>query len=228
MKGDTPTIQPNPNRLCIYGIRASKNSSLSSDHFRSSHPSIPNICRTGLFLPSKIQQLLSGKNERNPQSHRVWSHGRFPKHSENFLYWDTHRNWKGAFLAYTDFARLSCLPVPETGFKQDTKYKGDLIEISKLENFPLHAEDNREIVWKNEPVLTEEKISDNENDGSFGPVVSVTNENPLSDKHIWIIGDSLTTALRPYFNAVFSETKYIGHWSEKPDMIVIVRVKYSF
>ena len=165
------------------------------------------------------------------------------KQSEGFLYWmtDTHWNRKGAFLAYTGFARLFELPVPEVGFRQGTEYRGDLIGISKQKDFRLHAEDNPEIVWKNEPVLTEEKISDKVN-GPFGPVVSVTNRNPLSDKHIWIIGDSFTNALRPYFNAVFRETRYIGHWSEKldclpselekaakkPDMIIVIRVERSF
>lgn len=166
------------------------------------------------------------------------------KQSEGFLYWmtDTHWNLKGAFLAYTGFSRLFGLPVPEIGFRQGTEHKGDLIGISKLENFPLHAEDNWEIVWKNEPALTEKKISDETSDGAFGPVVSVTNKNPLSNKHLWIIGDSFTGNLRPYFNAVFREIRYIGHWSkklghlpselekaaEKPDMIVIVRVERSF
>lgn len=165
------------------------------------------------------------------------------KPSEGFLYWmtDTHWNRKGAFLAYTGFSRLFGLPVPEIGFRQGSEYQGDLIGISKQKDFPLHAEDNWEIVWKNEPVLTEEKISNHVN-GPFGPIVSVTNRYPLSEKHIWIIGDSFNNALRPYFNAVFRKIRYVGHWSEKldrlpselekaaekPDMIVVIRVERSF
>lgn len=165
------------------------------------------------------------------------------KQSEGLLYWmtDTHWNPKGAFLTYTGFAKLFGLPVPDISFRQGMPRKGDLIGISKQKDFPMHAEDNWEIVWKNKPVLVEENISDTVNE-IFGPLVSVTNKHPLSDKHIWIIGDSFNHALRPYFNAVFSETRYIGHWSEKlnhlpselkkaarkPDMIIVIRVERSF
>lgn len=165
------------------------------------------------------------------------------KQSEGLLYWmtDTHWNPKGAFLTYTSFAKLFGLPVPDISFRQGMAHKGDLIGISKQKDFPLHAEDNWEIVWKNEPVLTEENISGTVSE-SFGPLVSVRNRHPLSDKHIWIIGDSFNYALRPYFNAVFSETRYIGHYSKeldqlpselkkadrKPDMIVVIRVERSF
>ncbi len=165
------------------------------------------------------------------------------KQSEGLLYWmtDTHWNAKGAFLTYTGFAKLFGLPVPDIRFRQGMPHKGDLIDISKQEDFPLHAGDNWEIVWKNRPVLTEEAISDTISE-SFGPLVSVTNPQPLSDKYIWIIGDSFNHALRPYFNAVFSKTRYIGHWSKKleqlpselkkadrkPDMIVVIRAERSF
>jgi hypothetical protein len=70
----------------------------------------------------------------------------------------------------------------------------------------------------------------------------VTNSNPVSDKHIWVLGDSFAEGLKPYFNATFKEVRYVGHWSEKlndlpemlskaerpPDLVVIVRVERSF
>ena len=165
------------------------------------------------------------------------------KQSEGLLYWmtDTHWNTKGAFLTYTGFAKLFGLPVPDIRFRQGMPHKGDLIGISRQKDFPLHTEDNWEIVWKNKPVLTEETIPGIVNE-PFGTLVSVTNEHPLSDKRIWVIGDSFNYALRPYFNAVFSKIRYIGHWSkkleqlpselkkadQKPDMIIVVRVERSF
>lgn len=70
----------------------------------------------------------------------------------------------------------------------------------------------------------------------------MTNANPLSDKYIWVVGDSFSGALKQYFNATFKEVRYISYSksrlndlsselvnaSMKPDMIVIIRVERSF
>ena len=165
------------------------------------------------------------------------------KNSEGILYWmtDTHWNNKGAFLSYSGFSRLLGLPVPNVKFKNGSVHEGDLIRISKLKDFPLHAEDNWDVIWNDKPVWTEKKVQD-EQESPFGSATIVINEKPLSDKYIWVVGDSFAGALMQYFNATFKEVRYVGHWSHKlsdlplelanaqrkPDMIVVVRVERSF
>jgi hypothetical protein len=57
-----------------------------------------------------------------------------------------------------------------------------------------------------------------------------------------VLGDSFTVPMKQYFNATFSQVRYVGHWGKKlsalteeldrvekkPDLIVIVRVERSF
>ena len=136
------------------------------------------------------------------------------KESEGFLYFrtDTHWNNKGAFLSYSGFSKLFDLTVPQVEFHHGSIHSGDLIGISKLKEFPLHAGDNWDVVWKNMPAWTERDIK-NEEKTSFGSATIVTNRKPLSSKYIWIIGDSFTNGLRQYFNATFKEVRYVGYWS---------------
>lgn len=70
------------------------------------------------------------------------------KEDEGLLYWrtDTHWNQKGSFLTLAGLFRLLFVPVPEVSFRQNGTYSGDLIVISGLEDFPLHAKDNWEVV----------------------------------------------------------------------------------
>ena len=133
------------------------------------------------------------------------------------------------------------MPVPKIDFQQGTTHGGDLINIAKLTDFPLHAEDNWDVIWDNKPVLTEAEIP-NQEKTTFGVASIVKNQNPLSDKYIWVVGDSFTSSLRKYFNATFKEVRYVGHWNRKlkelpdelaradrkPDIVVIVRVERSF
>jgi peptidoglycan/LPS O-acetylase OafA/YrhL len=165
------------------------------------------------------------------------------KKTEGILYWMTNTHWnnKGAFLAYSGFSNLLGLPVPQVKFQQGLTAPGDLIKIAKLKDFPLHPEDNWDVIWKNKPVWTEKEIP-NEQKTAFGSPTIVTNQNPLSNKYIWVVGDSFTGALRKYFNATYKEVRYVGHWSNKlkdvpedlakadrkPDMVIVVRVERSF
>ena len=168
------------------------------------------------------------------------------KNTEGILYWktDTHWNVKGAFLAYSGFSQLLHMPIPRVRFQQRTTYAGDLIGISNLKNFPLNSDDNWEIIWENKPVLIEKNILDVQEISTIGSPTIVTNLNPLTNKSIWVVGDSFTTSLKQYFNATFKEVRYIGvgNWNEKfnelptdiskaekkPDMIVIIKVERSF
>ena len=167
------------------------------------------------------------------------------KKTEGILYrmTDTHWNNKGAFLAYLGFSNLFALPVPQVEFyHKGLAIPGDLIlDISKLDNFPLHPEDNWDVIWKNKPVLTIKKIPNEQKSLFESPYIS-TNQHPLSDKYVWVVGDSFNRAIKKYFNATFKEVRYVGHWDKKlkdlpeyltkadrkPDMIIVVRVERSF
>lgn len=170
------------------------------------------------------------------------------KHTEGILYWMTNTHWnnKGSFLAYSGFSKVLGLPVPKIDFQQGATHSGDLINIAKLTDFPLHAEDNWDVIWANKPAWTETEIPNqetpNQEKTTFGVASIVKNQNPLSDKYIWVAGDSFTSSLRKYFNATFKEVRYVGHWTRKlkelpddlarakrkPDMVIIVRVERSF
>jgi peptidoglycan/LPS O-acetylase OafA/YrhL len=165
------------------------------------------------------------------------------KQTEGLLYWmtDTHWNNKGAFLTYAGFSQRLGLPVPSVEFITGPAHSGDLIAISKLKEFTLHPEDNWVVVWRKKPVLTEKQIRD-EDKTAFGSASVVTNETPLANNYVWVVGDSFTSALKQYFNATFKEVRYVGHWSKKltelplelddadrkPDLVVIIRVERSF
>ena len=165
------------------------------------------------------------------------------KSTEGILYWmtNTHWNYKGAFLVYSGFSKLFGLPVPQVEFQHISTHSGDLIKIANLKEFPLHKEDNWNVIWANKSAWTEVEIP-NQEKTAFGLASIVKNRNPLSDKYIWVVGDSFTGPLRQYFNATFKEVRYVGHWNKrlkelpddltradrKPDMVIIVRVERSF
>lgn len=165
------------------------------------------------------------------------------KESEGLLYWktDTHWNQKGAYIAFQGVVKDLSIPSPKVAFKQGPTYEGDLIGISKLEKFPLSKFDNWVLKWDKE-VISSEKILPNEYESSFGNPKIVTTPNALTDKYIWVVGDSFSHSLTPYLNATFKNVKYVGHWRDKldnlpkelakadkkPDIILIERVERSF
>jgi peptidoglycan/LPS O-acetylase OafA/YrhL len=165
------------------------------------------------------------------------------KNTEGILYWmtNTHWNHKGSFLAYSGFSKALGLPVPKITFQHGSTHSGDLINIAKLTEFPLHSEDNWDVIWANKPAWTETEIP-NQEKTTFGVASIVKNQNSLSDKYIWVVGDSFSSSLRQYFNATFREVRYVGHCNRKlrelpddlaradrkPDIVVIVRVERSF
>ena len=83
-----------------------------------------------------------------------------------------------------------------------------------MRDFPLHAEDNWDVVWKNKPVWAVKEIPD-EQKTAFGSATIVVNPQPLSDKYVWVVGDSFAGALQQYFNSTFKEVRYVGHWRDK-------------
>ncbi len=165
------------------------------------------------------------------------------KKTEGFLYWmtDTHWNAKGAFIAYSGFTKVAHLPLPDIRFTSGPAHPGDLIGIAKLKNFPLHAEDNWEIIWKNPPRWTE-KRNPYSRETEFGTPSLVTNTQALSSAYVWVVGDSFSTGLKPYFNATFRHVRYVGHLKHtlkklprqiqeakiKPDMIILIKAERTF
>jgi hypothetical protein len=165
------------------------------------------------------------------------------KESSGLLYFrtDTHWNNKGAFRAFSAMAERLGWPVPEVYFEAGDVHFGDLIAISQLDDAPVSTGDNWRVEWVSDPVL-EIKPLPNLPETSFGRAEIVMNQSPLSEQTVWVIGDSFTNALTPYFDAIFKEVHYLGHWTsklptlpeeflaseEKPDLIIVVRVERSF
>lgn len=163
---------------------------------------------------------------------------------KDILYYrtDTHWNKKGAFLAYEGVSKKLEIPVPDTVFKAGAAYKGEITLISGIDDFPLHGGDNWIFTIKQKSELTREDPSVLPLEKSFGAHEIVDNSNSLTEKKVWIVGDSFSNALRPFINSTFSKSYYLGHWSkrlvnlssdlrnaaEKPDIIIIVRVERSF
>lgn len=165
------------------------------------------------------------------------------KHTSGLLYYrtDTHWNNKGAFLAFSIMAGHMNWPLPSVSFEVGKPRSGDLTVISKLREFPVSAGDNWEVVWGSDPDVRMEKLP-NAPENPFGDPRIVTNDAPLTKQTVWVIGDSFTNALAPYFDATFKEVRYLGHWQseletlpetlanseEKPDLIIVICVERSF
>jgi hypothetical protein len=166
------------------------------------------------------------------------------KEFEGLLYYrtDTHWNDKGAFIALSNLLSTLGYEGPKVEFSSVLTVGGDLIGISKLNNFPLKDDDT----WLASIEHTYELRRAEETNvaifESFGKQEVVFNSNPIIDKKVWVVGDSFTEALKPYLDATFREVSYLGHWqkgldnlsidledaSEKPDLVLVVRVERSF
>lgn len=165
------------------------------------------------------------------------------KEEAGLLYYrtDTHWNPKGAFRAFSTMAERMGWPVPEVSFKVGEPYFGDLVEISQLDTVRVTTGDNWQIEWASDPDLEVVPLT-NLPETSFGSTEIVVNMAPLSEETVWVVGDSFTSALRPYINATFREVHYLGHWDEKlrtlpeellqskakPDIVIVIRVERSF
>jgi len=166
------------------------------------------------------------------------------KELEGLLYYRTGTHWnnKGAYIAFINMLKKLGLEGPTVKFSLQETIPGELIEISKLNNFPLKNGDTwlAKIDHKYELIRSKNSyIATNE---AFGDQEVVYNSNPIINKKIWVTGDSFTNAMRSYFNATFSEVHYLGHWnkrlkglssdlekaSTKPDIVIIVKVERFF
>lgn len=166
--------------------------------------------------------------------------------TDGLLYWktDTHWNQKGSLLAWQGLAKRLFLPELNVQLRTAaTPHVGDLIGISGLKDFPLDMEDNFELVWFDQSELvTLPPLFESQK--STLPAQIVRNAKALTEKYVWVVGDSFTDGLSPYINATFQETYYVGHsdhllpenkllrlleeTDKKPDLIILVRVERSF
>lgn len=164
------------------------------------------------------------------------------KETDGLLYYmtDSHWNNRGAFVAYSNALKLLGIPTPNVEFKRGQPRAGDLIKLSKLKNFPLHAEDSWDVVWKGGSSWQEIE-NRNEQELPFGRTAVSTNKNPVSEEYVWVFGDSFLFTMRQYFNGTFKEVRYVGHWadrlkdlssefakSEKTPALVVVMVTERF
>jgi len=162
------------------------------------------------------------------------------KSNEGILYWrlGTHWNCKGAYLAFVSLMKNLDLLTPSIEF--------DYVNSSKKSgaaDFPMTDSDDWSWQCKlqNAYEISREEFKDQPKD-SFGWKGKVLNADALNDMSVWVIGDSFTNAIRPYIQASFKEVRYIGHWhkklnslpselansTEKPDLVLVVRVERTF
>ena len=166
------------------------------------------------------------------------------KKSEGLLYYrtDTHWNAKGAYIAFKNLLSKLELDAPDVSFSLEESTAGDLVAISEIKEPSITNGD----AWAAEINHAHKLIRIKDDNFSstlyFGLNNKVINSNPYINSKIWIVGDSFAMALKPYFEATFSEVRYLGHWNteldilaskldnsfEKPDLIVVVRVERSF
>ena len=166
------------------------------------------------------------------------------KKSENLLYYrtDTHWNARGAYIAFKNLLLKLGLDAPEASFTLNESTAGDLAWLSKSQLSPITNGDAWDVEINHADNLIRIKDDNFPSSDYFGINNIMINSNPYINRKIWIVGDSFTDALKPYFEATFSEVRYLGHWnteldilaskldnsSEKPDFIIVVRVERSF
>jgi peptidoglycan/LPS O-acetylase OafA/YrhL len=169
------------------------------------------------------------------------------KETEGKVYWrtDTHWNSKGSYLAFAAIMEKLDLRYPRIQFSLAGERRGDLIGISKLTDFVIHKDDNWRPNSRSDEMLEiapnmQQKDPDNIFNTDWEGVVK--NKQGLNDLSVWVLGDSFAASVKPYINASFSNVKYLGHWhsnidalpsmllesTEKPDLVLIVRVERSF
>jgi peptidoglycan/LPS O-acetylase OafA/YrhL len=152
---------------------------------------------------------------------------------------DTHWNTKGAYVAYEQFLQKLGIPAPLVEFKAAPAIQGDLVKLSGLKDFPVEVGDNWEIIWKSGKNWN---VEVNEKSGSSNNRSISRNEKALSNKNVWVIGDSFAEAVNPYVFATFKKVTYLGNWRDnigalpeklkeaevKPDLVIIIRTERDF
>ncbi len=166
--------------------------------------------------------------------------------SNGLLYWKTDSHWNqlGSLVAWQGLTKKIGLPELNVELRPSSvAYSGDLLELSGLKDVIPNTVDNYEAIW---PIAPELRVLPSTVKAQKAPFRCevVHNSRAVTDKRVWIIGDSFADGLRPYINGTFKEISYVGHWrdwlpdeklpkllersNEKPDLIIVVRVERSF
>ena len=163
----------------------------------------------------------------------------------------THWNNKGAYLSFVSLLKKLNIEHPKIDFRLDHFNIGDVEtglatkpKFANLKDYTKPTDENWIFSFSDSNFKTESIDFQNNKkaDAAFGPIKTVINNKPISNKKIWVIGDSFTSRLRPFLERTFAEVTYIGHWSKKlktlpteldntnkkPDLILIVKVERSF
>lgn len=163
------------------------------------------------------------------------------KNDEWTLYYrsDTHWNARGAYIAFAEVGQTLGIDLPVLAFDPGAARPGDLARHNNLDIHALRPGDN----W--EPVLQPAHLASGDLQKrvpAFGEIGVRSNPRALSTAKAWVVGDSFTKALRPYFEMTFAEVDYRGHWRKQsgilaqalastdnpPDVVIMVRVERSF
>jgi hypothetical protein len=165
------------------------------------------------------------------------------KSGGRLLYWrtDTHWNLAGSYVAACGVARICGVPIPEVEFRAGPLFTGGLVELRTLEDTPVFAGDHWLPYMDGVPLgAAEVEIDPVVRQGVLGVV---QNEGASSGLHAWVWGDSVLGGLRPYFENMFQQVTYKGHWQRgavaeeishldaaevRPDVVIMVRVERSF
>lgn len=126
---------------------------------------------------------------------------------------DTHWNNYGAFIVFINLLSQIdpnfCKVIKEEDFSfiPVKSFAGDLINIGNLIFNDKNYQDNFDVFYKNIPIPT---LNSAEKENNGVKIIQSTNPHALINKTVWIIGDSFSVALRPYFSFFF-KTMYFMH-----------------
>jgi hypothetical protein len=182
-----------------------------------------------IILPSKtryITQLVDKLTELNinifdPTNYLI------ENKKPDILYYrtDTHWNLLAGYKSFIRFNQWMEFPeLPPLLFEEGPVYTGDLVTIGGFVNFPLTKGDNF--------ILNEDLIGDITSEDEF-----FINKTSLTGKTAWVIGDSFTEALKPFFKINFHKVRFVPFREmekffdlglEPPDFIIYVIVERTF
>lgn len=125
---------------------------------------------------------------------------------------DTHWNNYGAFIAFIrliprlnqNFAAI--IKEEDFTFIPAKSFAGDLINIGNFIYTDKDYQDNFKVFYKNMPM---EAPNARENNDQTLKLSQIVNPDAILDKTVWIIGDSFSTALRPFFSFCFKTVYFI-------------------
>jgi len=162
----------------------------------------------------------------------------------DIVYWkrDTHWNQIGASVAFEQIMDVMGIHnCPAWHFEQIDDLPGDLTGMGAFEPASERTYDNFKVVWETDIQLSFEMIEE--------PGISRSdstrfyeNQKPAQDATIWIIGDSYTGNMLPFFAHCFAKTGFLHYHRQgyeklkssyenaqsKPSHVIIMLVERGF